>query len=391
MAEKKNVPEIRFSVFSEAWRGTKLDHFVSFFSGLTYTPEDVQTDGTLVLRSSNVKDGEVVDADNVYVNPLVVNCDNVKKGDIIVVVRNGSRALIGKHAEIKKPMPNTVIGAFMTGIRSESSEFLNALLDTPYFEKEVEMNMGATINQITGYMFSKMVFNVPKLPEQIALGSLFQRLDNIIALQQQKLEKLQNVKKSMLEKMFPQDGKDVPEIRFKGFKSGWKEYRVSDIANRFDNLRIPVASNMRVPGSTPYYGANGIQDYVDGYTHEGEFVLVAEDGANDIKNYPVQYVNGRIWVNNHAHVIQAKAGKANNRFLAYCINRTNIEGLLVGGGRAKLNAEVLMNIILILPDLGEQIAIGNYLSQLDGLLDYNHQKLNKLKQLKQSMLQKMFV
>lgn len=173
-----------FSDFTNTWEQRKLDEFVSFFSGLTYSPADIRPAGTLVLRSSNVKDGEVVDADNVYVDPAVVNSENVQDGDIIVVVRNGSRALIGKHAEIKGFRPNTVIGAFMTGIRSEHPSFLNALLNTPHFDKEVEMNMGATINQITGYMFSKMEFMVPSPDEQDAIGEYFKMLDNLITLHQ---------------------------------------------------------------------------------------------------------------------------------------------------------------------------------------------------------------
>lgn len=91
---------------------------------------------------------------------------------------------------------------------------------------------------------------------------------------------------------------------------------MENIADRYDNLRIPVAANLRVSGTTPYYGANGIQDYVEGFTHEGEFVLVAEDGANDLKNYPVRCVNGRIWVNNHAHVLQGKQYYCDNYFLS---------------------------------------------------------------------------
>ena len=197
-----DVPEIRFKGFTDAWEQRKLDEFVSFFNGLTYSPKDIRSTGTLVLRSSNVKDGEVVDADNVYVDPAVVDSENVRDGDIIVVVRNGSRALIGKHAEIKGSKPHTVIGAFMTGIRSEHPSFLNALLNTPHFDKEVEMNMGATINQITGYMFSKMEFMVPSPAEQDAIGEYFKQLDNLITLHQRKLEKLKNIKKSMLEKMF---------------------------------------------------------------------------------------------------------------------------------------------------------------------------------------------
>ena len=201
-----SYPEIRFKGFTDAWEQRKLTEFVEFFSGLTYTPNDVQENGTLVLRSSNVSNGEVVDADNIYVNPQVVNSENVKVGDIVVVVRNGSRSLIGKHAQIKAFMPNTVIGAFMTGIRSECPEFTNALLNTSRFEEEIAMNMGATINQITGYMFSKMEFKVPRLDEQKKIGEYFEKLDNLITLHQRELEKLQNIKKSMLEKMFVYGG-----------------------------------------------------------------------------------------------------------------------------------------------------------------------------------------
>ena len=142
--------------------------------------------GTLVLRSSNVKNGEIVDADNVYVNDKAVTSENVHEGDIIVVVRNGSRALIGKHAQIKASMPNTVIGAFMSGMRSEHSSFVNALLDTSAFENEIAKNMGATINQITGYMFSKMEFMIPSGDEQQKIGEHFQSLDNLITLHQRK-------------------------------------------------------------------------------------------------------------------------------------------------------------------------------------------------------------
>ena len=171
----------------------------------------------------------------------------------------------------------------------------------------------------------------------------------------------------------------------------WEQRKVREIANRYDNLRVPVAANLRVAGTTPYYGANGIQDYVEGYTHEGEFVLVAEDGANDLKNYPVKCVNGRIWVNNHAHVLQAIPQVADNQFLAYSINQADIESLLVGGGRAKLNAETLMDIELTIPSIEEQRAVGGYLQHLDNLITLHQRKLEKLKNIKKSMLEKMFV
>ena len=195
----QKVPEKRFPGFTDDWEQRKLTEFVEFFSGLTYTPNDVQENGTLVLRSSNVSNGEVVDADNIYVNPQVVNSENVKVGDIVVVVRNGSRSLIGKHAQIKAFMPNTVIGAFMTGIRSECPKFTNALLNTSKFEEEIAMNMGATINQITGYMFSKMEFKVPCLDEQKEIGEYFENLDHLITLHQRKLEEMKKQKKALMQ------------------------------------------------------------------------------------------------------------------------------------------------------------------------------------------------
>ena len=183
---------------------------------------------------------------------------------------------------------------------------------------------------------------------------------------------------------------DIPAIRFNGFSDTWEQRKVREVTDRYDNLRIPVAASLRVAGTTPYYGANGIQDYVDGYTHDGEFILVAEDGANDLKNYPVKCVKGRIWVNNHAHVLQGKYDCADNQFLAYAISQADIESLLVGGGRAKLNAETLMGIDLLLPNKAEQIRIGKYLAQLDNLITLHQRKYDKLTNVKKSMLEKMF-
>lgn len=232
---------------------------------------------------------------------------------------------------------------------------------------------------------------LPSKEEQQRIAAIFRNLDTLITLHQRKYEKLVNIKKSMLDKMFPPNGASVPEIRFKGFTDPWEQRKVREVTDRYDNLRIPVAASLRVAGTTPYYGANGIQDYVEGYTHDGEFILVAEDGANDLKNYPVKCVKGRIWVNNHAHVLQGKCACADNQFLAYAISQADIESLLVGGGRAKLNAETLMDIELLLPSKNEQIQIGHYLARLDHLITLHQRKLEKLQNIKKSCLEKMFV
>ena len=247
---------------------------------------------------------------------------------------------------------------------------------------------GAGRNRTLGqdrFMNSKIV--LPTLTEQKKIASILTMQDKLIELEQQKIEEIKKAKRFYFEKMFPKKGQSVPEIRFKGFTDAWEQRKVQEVADRFDNLRIPVAANLRVHGTTPYYGANGIQDYVDGFTHDGEFVLVAEDGANDLKNYPVKCVNGRIWVNNHAHVLQGKAGIADNSFLAFAISQSDIESLLVGGGRAKLNAETLMSIEFRLPCLQEQYRIGEYLTQLDHLITLHQRKLEEEKRKKKALMQ----
>ena len=181
-----------------------------------------------------------------------------------------------------------------------------------------------------------------------------------------------------------------PRLRFKGFTDEWEQRKVSDLAYRYDNLRLPITAKDRISGRTPYYGANGIQDYVQGFTHEGEFVLIAEDGANDIKNYPVQYVNGQIWVNNHAHVLQANENNI-TLFIKYLITSSNIASILVGGGRSKLNSDALMNFEISIPIKQEQQKIAKLFLNLDNLITLHQRECEKLKNIKKALLDKMFV
>ena len=172
------------------------------------------------------------------------------------------------------------------------------------------------------------------------------------------------------------------------YPSDWKEYKINDVADIFDNLRIPVTKNQRKAGNIPYYGANGIQDYVSGYTHDGEFVLIAEDGANDLQNYPVTYASGKIWVNNHAHVLAGVNSKADTRFLAYLLKTVDFSAVLVGGTRAKLNGKTLKNIEVTLPErLKEQQAIASALSDFDEHIDNLTELIEKKKAIRDGALE----
>nr|WP_287424991.1 restriction endonuclease subunit S [Candidatus Brachybacter algidus] len=145
----------------------------------------------------------------------------------------------------------------------------------------------------------------------------------------------------------------------------------------------------RIKGEIPYYGANGVQGYVEGFTHNGEFVLIAEDGANDLNNYPINYVNGKIWVNNHAHVLQGIISILGTRFLSYLLKSVDFKSVLVGGTRAKLNKSILEKIEFSFPSLPEQTRIATILSDMDAELEALGKKLGKARMIKQGMMQEL--
>lgn len=322
----------------------------------------------------------------------------VKKENSYKVVRpndyayNPMNIRFGAVARHKGDISVSVSGYYdiFTTIHESDLVFMDSFLTCgPMITYYNKVSTGSLIEKQRVHFSDFLEFSLalPPLEERKKIAEILTTQDKVIELEQQKIEEIKKVKKFFLSKMFPKKGQAVPEIRFKGFTDAWEQRKVREISDRYDNLRIPVAANLRIPGATPYYGANGIQDYVEGFTHDGEFVLVAEDGANDLKNYPVKCVEGRIWVNNHAHVLQGKPKKTDNPFLAYSINQADIESLLVGGGRAKLNAEVLMDIELSMPSFEEQQKIGSYFAQLDKLITLHQRKLEEEKQKKKALIQ----
>nr|WP_314764656.1 restriction endonuclease subunit S [uncultured Neisseria sp.] len=272
--------------------------------------------------------------------------------------------------------------------------FLLTLVQKEEFVQEVLLRCtGTSYPAINTSSLQNIAILIPQTAEeQSTIGNFFRRLDSQIAESRAVLEKSRQLKKAMLAKMFPTNGEKIPKIRFKGFEGEWEREILKDVVNVFDNLRIPVSENKRTSGNTPYFGANGIQDYVDGFTHNGEFVLIAEDGANDLKNYPVQYVNGKCWVNNHAHVLQGKSEILNNIFLFSRFQSMDISQFLVGGGRAKLNGSTMLEIEIEFPkDKKEQTAIGLFFLQLDETIALQSAEVEKLNQLKKGLLAAMLV
>jgi type I restriction enzyme S subunit len=201
----ETVPRLRFPEFrgKEEWEEKRLGDLGTLVSGLTYSPLDVQEDGLLVLRSSNIQNGEIALDDCVYVRPDVKGANLSKPDDILICVRNGSKALIGKNAIIPKGMPVCTHGAFMTVFRASAPHFARVLLQSSAYQRQVAADLGATINSINGSQLLKYRFTVPQRAEQQRIAACLSTLDEQIAAQSRKIEGLKQHKKGLMQQLFP--------------------------------------------------------------------------------------------------------------------------------------------------------------------------------------------
>lgn len=164
---------------------------------------------------------------------------------------------------------------------------------------------------------------------------------------------------------------------------------IEEISENFDNIRVPLSSKQRenIEKIYPYYGAQSIIDYVDDFLFDGEYILVAEDGENlkSQNNRVCNLVNGKFWVNNHAHIIRAKDGN-NTKYLCYYLNLMNFKPFVTGSAQPKLTKDNLNSIPLKIHDVKEQSKIAKVLSDLDAKIEVN----NKINQELESMAKTLY-
>ena len=167
--------------------------------------------------------------------------------------------------------------------------------------------------------------------------------------------------------------------------------KLGDVCEILDSKRVPITASNRQPGPYPYYGANGIQDYVADYIFDDELVLLAEDGGNfGSKEKPIAYrVSGKCWVNNHAHVLKPKAG-LDVDYLCYSLMFYDVTGLVNGATRQKLNQADMRKMEIPLPSLDEQRRIAAVLDKVSGLIAKRREQLDKLDELVKARFVEMF-
>jgi type I restriction enzyme S subunit len=193
--------QTRLPGFSGEWEKTTLGQIGECIIGLTYKPENVVEHGLLVLRSSNVQNGRLAFDDNVHVNLQVSEHLYTRLGDILICVRNGSRALIGKCAVIDSAAVSVTFGAFMSVYRTKHWRFVLHAFQADSIQRQIRDNIGATINQITNKDMKAFRLCLPSEEEQTAIAGVLTEMDAELAALEQRREKTRALKQAMMQEL----------------------------------------------------------------------------------------------------------------------------------------------------------------------------------------------
>ena len=235
--------------YPKDWDKSKLLDHVSLVQGLTYTPENVKPTGTLVLRSSNIQNGRLSLNDNVYVNAYVPEEKMVAQGDILVCVRNGSSALIGKSCVLPE-LKYTTFGAFMSVLRGDTTGYFAKLFESNIVQEQVRGRSNATINQITKNDFQSIQVTVPDKPEQEEIARTLSQFDTYIDDLAELIEKKKGIRDGALEDLIS------GRTRLDGYDYEWQEGKIGDVLKILHGKNQRAVENFN--GKYPILGTGGI-------------------------------------------------------------------------------------------------------------------------------------
>ena len=378
-------PKIRFKGFTKDWEQRKLGEVLISLQNNTLSRADLSNE-TGIAKNVHygdvlIKFGDVLDVSREQL-PMIKDekildkykASFLQNGDVIIA-DTAEDTTVGKCSEIAGLRDEVVLSGLHTipyrPVEKFATGYLGYYLNSDaYHDQLIPLMQGIKVTSISKSAMKDTDIVYPKsTEEQAMIGSYFQSLDNLITLHQRKCDQTKNLKKYMLQKMFPQNGAKVPEIRFDGYTYDWEQRKLDDVVEFLDTMRKPLEGAKRISGSYPYYGASGIVDYVDGYLFDEELILLSEDGANITdRNYPVCFLaSGKYWVNNHAHVLRTKQGNENN-FICNSLERKDYTQYNTGMAMPKLNKETCKKIPILCPEFEEQKKIGDYFRSLDHLI-----------------------
>ena len=367
-----NVPALRFPEFTDEWHKQSLGEIGETIIGLTYKPSDVvESNGTIVLRSSNIKNGVIDYSDLVRVNKPIKERIITKENDILICARNGSQRLIGKNAIIKKEDANNTFGAFMMVYRSKDNPFILPLLSTKRYFSQVGENLGARINQITTSDFNGFDFYFPNShAERAKIAELFRLIDERIATQTKIIEKLQSLIKGLAAQLT---------------QSGTPNIRLCDCLEcHSSTLQENCVS---VTGSYPVYGATGLIGYTNNYAYNGESILIVKDGSGVGS---LSYVNDHFSVIGTLNYLTAKENYS-ILYLYYALMAFNFTPYITGMAIPHIYFKDYGKAKLFYPSIEKRIRIASLLHNIEQKLVVEQNLVISLSAQKSYLLRMLFI
>ena len=413
MGNNSHKPAIRFQGFTDAWEQRKLGEIVRFSKGTGYSKGDLKDSGTPIILYGRLytKYETVISEVDTFVDAKD-NSVYSSGGEVIVPASGETAEEISIASVVEKP--RILLGGDLN-IITPSSELDSAFLALTISNGKPHDDMarvaqGKTVVHLHNSDLEKIDLSFPSHEEQVQISNCFNTLDNLITLHQRKYEKLITVKKSMLEKMFPRDGSNNPEIRFTGFTDRWEQRKLGELAEIKDSARIP--NNEWSNSGVPYIRASDITnedisgvlfissesyDYYKARTGAPAQGDVLFNGGGEIGKAFLNTENTPIYVQGGA-VLYVRTSKSTlldgqylKTFFETPMAQCYIDIASAGGTMKHFTLKPSQEMPIQLPEMREQIQIGRCFRNIDNLITLHHLKLEKLKNIKQSLLQNMFV
>lgn len=415
MAEKDKKPEIRFTGFTDAWEQRKLGEITERVQG---------NDGRMDLPTLTISaaSGWLDQRDRFYGNIAGREQQNytlLKKGQLSYNHGNSKLAKYGIVFELQnleEALVPRIYHSFSVNNKALAS-FIEYMFATKRPDKELSklISSGARMDGLLNISYDDFMgieIAVTSVNEQGRISEFFRTIDNLITLHQRKYDKLVIVKKSMLEKMFPKDGANVPEIRFAGFTDAWEQHKLGDMMNvtsvkrihqsdwtnsgiRFLRARdIVSAARNEEPTDYLYISEDKYNEYsaISGKVKQGDLLVTGVGTIGVpmliISDNPVYFKDGNIiWFKNENKI-------AGNFFYYSFISKRIQDFIKDSAGTGTVGTYTIESgkkTPIMLPEIKEQELIGRFLLNLDNLIILHQRELEKLKNIKKSMLEKMFV
>ena len=373
-------PSYRFADYDEPWEEKKLGEVAELLNGRAYKQEELLEDGEYrVLRVGNFNTN-----DRWYYSDLQLEDSKYANyGDLLYLWATNFGPELWKEEK--------VIYHYHIWKISGYSNILDKYYFYTFLEKDknrIKQNTnGSTMVHITKGMMEERVLTFPSLPEQTVIGSFFQDIDQLISLQQRKLEVLKEQKKTYLKLLFPAKGQTKPALRFAGFEDEWTSVLLGDISELYQPKTI--SSEDLLTEGFPVFGANGYIGYYRDYNHKENQVTISARGEG---TGTPSFVEGPVWITGNSMVVNVeKQDNITKPFLyAFCLS-FDFKPFVTGGAQPQLTREVLKKVNIMLPSLPEQEAIGSFFQDLDKAIAKQEEKVNQLKESKQTLLRKMFI